>query len=97
MKRAQNKVRRILMLIDALAPLRMPFTLQDAMHRLAERSGSKVKVTDRTIRRDMELLISMDFAYVHRKGTIGLPQQFKMNLKMTSAAETAAIKHSEQP
>lgn len=80
MKRAQNKVRRILMLIDVLAPLRTPFTLQEATHMLAERSGSQVTVCERTIRRDLELLVSMNFAYIHRKGSLGLPMQFKMEL-----------------
>lgn len=59
MKRAQTKVRRILMLIDALSKLRMPFTVQDARHHLAERSGSNVEVCYRTIQRDLELLESI--------------------------------------
>ncbi len=80
MKRAQNKVRRILMLIDVLAPLRMPFSIQEATQLLAERAGSDVKVCERTIRRDLELLESMNFAYIYRKATIGLPMQFKMKL-----------------
>ena len=42
MKRAQNKVRRILLLIDALAQLCMPFTIQDAIHQFEEKSGSKL-------------------------------------------------------
>ena len=80
MKRAQNKVRRVLTLIDALAPLRMPFTIQEATQLLEEKSGSYIKVCERTIRRDLELLESMNFVYVYRKGTIGLPMQYKMEL-----------------
>lgn len=90
MKRAQNKVRRILMLIDALAPLRMPFTMQDAIDRLAERTGSKVQVCNRTIRRDFELLISMNFIYIYKKGTPASrfaacePALYRMNLTASS-------------
>ena len=97
MKRAQNKVRRILMLIDALSQLRMPFTVQDARHHLAERSGSDVDVCERTIQRDMELLESMNFVYVHRKAKRGdkVPTKYKMNLRMTASAEMAAKKSKE--
>lgn len=96
--RAQNKVRRILMLIDVLAPLRMPFTIQDAMDCLAERSGSSVDVCKKTIQRDLELLESMNFAYVHRAPKRGskLPGQYKMNLRMTTNVETAALKASDR-
>lgn len=80
MKRAQNKVRRVLTLIEVLAPLRMPFTIQEATQLLEEKSGSYVKVCERTIRRDLELLKSMNFLYVHRKGSLRIPMQYKMKL-----------------
>lgn len=100
MKRAQNKVRRILMLIDALSHLRMPFTINDA-HFLVERRDSSIDVCTRTIQRDMELLVSMDFAEVYRKGesgrggSAGIITQYKMNLRMTASAEMAAKKSKE--
>jgi hypothetical protein len=83
------------MLIDVLAPLRTPFTLQEATHMLAERSGSQVTVCERTIRRDLELLVSMNFAYIHRKGTLGtrnagsVPTLYKMELRVNTIAEVA--------
>lgn len=91
-ERAQNKVRRILMLIDALASLRMPFTLQEATYRLAERTNSTVDVCPKTIRRDMELLVSMEFAYVYRKAVsgTGIPTQYRMNLRSATLADVAA-------
>jgi len=98
MKRAQNKVRRILLLIDALAQLRMPFTIQDAIHQFEEKSGSKLDVCDRTIKRDFELLVSMNFVYVYRKGepgrggSAGIVTQYKMNLTMTDNSQLAAAK-----
>ena len=97
MKRAQNKVRRILMLIDALSHLRMPFTINDA-HFLVERRDSSIDVCTRTIQRDMELLVSMDFAEVYRKGesgrggSAGIVTQYKMNLRTTTSAEMATSK-----
>ena len=86
MKRAQEKTLRVLMLIDALAHLRMPFTLLDAKLKLEERSGSRFRACDRTLERDMELLIAMNLAYVHRQGIRGchgagaVPTLYKMNL-----------------
>ena len=96
MKRAQNKVRRILMLIDALSHLRMPFTINDA-HFLVEQRDSSIDVCTRTIQRDMELLESMNFVYVHRKAKRGdkVPTKYKMNLRMTASAEMAAKKSKE--
>lgn len=97
MKRAQNKVRRILMLIDALSHLRMPFTINDA-HFLVEQRDSSIDVCTRTIQRDMELLVSMDFAEVYRKGepgnrgSAGIVTQYKMNLTMTANSQLAAAK-----
>lgn len=102
MERAQNKIRRVLMLIDALAPLRMPFTLEQATRLLAERIGSKVNVCERTIRRDFELLISMDFIYVHKRGKAGTrgagstPAQYRMNLRANPIAELIAKKISRK-
>lgn len=95
--RAQDKVRRILTLIDVLAPLRLPFTLQDAKHHLEEKSGDRIKVCDRTIQRDLELLVSMNFAEVHRETKKGSkdPALYKMNLRMISNVELAAIKTTE--
>lgn len=97
--RAQDKVRRILTLIDALAPLRLPFTIQDAKHHLKEKSGDRIKVCDRTIKRDLELLVSMNFAEVHRETKKGSkdPALYKMNLRMTSNVELAAIKETAKP
>ena len=90
MKRAQNKVRRVLMLIDALAYRRLPVTIQDAVDALKERSGSNDNGCYRTIQRDIELLVSMDFVYVHRKGKRGSHTKFKMNLILTRTAQAAA-------
>lgn len=97
MKRAQNKVRRLLMLIDALAQLRMPFTIDDAKYHLEQRSGSSIDVCTRTIQRDIELLESMNFVYVHRKAKRGdkVPTKYKMNLRTTTSAEMAAKKSKE--
>lgn len=84
--RARNKILRILMLIDALAHLRMPFTLQDAKFELEERSGSQFRACDRTLERDLKVLIDMNLAYVHRQGIRGchgagaVPTLYKMNL-----------------
>ena len=91
--RAQEKVRRILQLIDVLAPLRLPFTIQEAKHRLAEKSLERIKVCDRTIKRDLDLLVSMNFAYFYREPRLGskLPALYKMNLRMTTHVELAAM------
>ena len=98
MERAQNKTLRVLMLIDALAHTRLPFTIQEARHKLEERSGSYCRVHDRTLQRDMDLLVSLNFAYVYRKGIRGthgigsVPTQYQMNLVMTSNVQRAAAK-----
>ena len=97
--RAKNKTLRVLMLIDALAQLRLPFTIQDARHRLEERSGSKCTLHDRTIKRDMDMLIMLNFAYVHKKGLNGkggYPTQYKMNLILTTNTQRAAQKAVSQ-
>jgi predicted DNA-binding transcriptional regulator YafY len=89
------------MLIDALAPQRTPFTLQEATRMLAERSGSHVAVCERTIRRDLELLVSMGFTYIHRKGTTGTrnagstPTLYKMEIRVTTIAGIASKKMVE--
>jgi len=103
MNRPQNKTRRILLLIDALAPLRSPFTAVEARLRLEERVGSSIDVCERTIRRDLDLLVSMGLAEVHRKHVpVGrgsdagyMPTLYRMNLRMTTHAEMAAIKVSD--
>lgn len=86
------------MLIDALAPLRMPFNINDAIHLLAEKSGSHVDVCERTIRRDLELLVDMNFAHVHRepiRGTRGAGKvitKYKMDLVAIANIQRAARK-----
>lgn len=56
-ERAQAKVRRILLLIDVLAPLRHWQTTDDVHAKIVERSGQAMCV--RTTQRDLELLASM--------------------------------------
>ncbi len=96
MKRSQNKVRRVLLLIDAMAPLRLPFTVKDAMRHLKDRTNGDINVCEKTIERDIYLLVSMNFAYVVREGGGGKPFQYKMNLRLTANAERAAIKVAEE-
>jgi hypothetical protein len=84
------------MLIDALSNLRMPFNLRDAKRYLEERSGSSVDVCNRTIRRDLELLLSMGFIEVYRKGetgrdgSAGIVTLYKMNLTTAGVQKAAA-------
>lgn len=100
MKRAQNKVRRILTLLSALSQLRMPFTIQEAEQLLKERDEISANVCTRTIQRDMELLVSMEFAKVHRKGqpgkggSSGIVTQYKMTLQTVGSASYSAFSPS---
>ena len=90
MRRTQKHLRRVLTLIDALSVKRLPFTVQDAIHFLEEKSGSRAKVCERTIQRDLELLVSLNLAHVHRKGVKGSrgagrsPTLYKMDLRMNN-------------
>lgn len=87
--RPQNTLRRILTLIEALSSKRMPFTLQEAVHLLEEKSGSRVNVSMRTVERDMKLLVAANVAHVYRKGVMGSrgagssPTQYKMDMRLT--------------
>lgn len=98
MKRTHNQLRRILLLIDVLSNLRMPFTLQEAISLFEEKHGSKMKACDRTILRDLQLLVDMNYACVYRKykplgrGTEAgfLPTQYKMNLSASNLQRAAA-------
>lgn len=75
----------------------MPFTTQEAKYHLEEKSNGQINVCDRTVQRDLELLVSMNFAEVHRETWKGSkdPALYKMNLRMTSNVELAAIKTVE--
>lgn len=98
MKRTHSQLRRILMLIDVLSNLRMPFTLQEAIALFEDKHGSKVQVCERTILRDLQLLVDMNYACVYRKhkpigrGTEAgyLLTQYKMNLSATNLQRAAA-------
>jgi predicted DNA-binding transcriptional regulator YafY len=94
-QRAQNKTRRVLILIDTLAPLRMPFTAADAARRLEDRNEPPVH--ERTIIRDLELFVLLGLAVIvdHGGGSNGyarFPRTYRMNLRLTERAEIAAIK-----
>lgn len=88
-ERSQKKLRRILTLIEVVAPLRMPFTIQDAIYLMESKAGG-IGVCNRTIKRDIELLIAMNYIYVHRKGSFGEnilahnPTQYKSNMRTIS-------------
>jgi predicted DNA-binding transcriptional regulator YafY len=92
--RARTQLRRLLILIDILAPLRLPFTLADAMQRFEDRG--ETKVSKRTLHRDLELLVSMNLAEVWRKhrynNRFGTENEYRLNLRNTERAELAAIK-----
>ena len=103
MKRTHNQLRRILLLIDVLSNLRMPFTIQEAINLFEEKHGSKVQVCERTIYRDLKLLVDMNYACVYRKhkplgrGTEAgfLPAQYKMNLSAANLQRAAAKASSD--
>lgn len=97
MKRAQNKVRRILTVIETLAPLRMPFTIQDAIQLLEMKTGHKFDYCERTIMRDLELLISMNMASLYKRGSCKQEALYKMNLREETLAYFAAAKAKSDP
>lgn len=97
MKRAQNKTLRTLQLLDSIAHLRMPFTVQDATHLLEEKYRSQVNVCERTIARDLDLLVELNCLYIEQESKIiggngRSPAQYKIDpvisKNLTAAAAT---------
>lgn len=84
MKRAQNKTLRVLQLLDSIAHLRMPFTVQEATHLLEEKYRSQVNVCERTIARDLDLLANLNCIYIHQEtkmiaGNGSSPAKYKID------------------
>lgn len=94
-KRSQNQLRRILLMIDAMAGFAFPKTTQEILEHLEEHTGSKHGY--RTVERDLWLLESMGL--VSFNGRLqeetdrgGGPFTFKINLKPTERLQAAAMK-----
>lgn len=64
--RMQEKTRRVLQLIDALAPMRTPQTLADIRCLILDRTG--IEWHERTVLRDLQLLEELGFAVRTRQG-----------------------------
>lgn len=94
--RRLNQLRRILALIDTMAPMRRFRSIEDIAHILRDRMGESF--CDRTVRRDMDLLVEMglaecEFVTVPRGGP--LASTYRLNLRQSEVLQTAAIKQEE--
>jgi predicted DNA-binding transcriptional regulator YafY len=93
MERAQNKIRRILLLVDSLAPWRRAMTLSEIHTMMIDRLAD-VTVCDRTLRRDLELLESLGMLHIDRPNIQTIPAtpwRYKFLLKRTEAIQGVAI------
>lgn len=71
LERAQNKIRRVLQLLDTLAHLRTTFTIREAIQLLEDKTGTIFNVHEKTIQRDLDLLESLNLIYIHQKAEVG--------------------------
>jgi hypothetical protein len=96
-QRAQNKTRRILLLVDCLAPCRRAMTLAEIHTMMIDRLAD-VTVCDRTLRRDLELLESLHMVHIHRPDPQTIPPKpwrYQLVLRQSESIQMAAI-HMEQ-
>lgn len=73
MKRKHNQLLRLLTIIDTIAPLRMPFSMHNLIDRLEQKPSLHIPVCERTIRRDIDLLLSIEVIYIYRQAVKHTP------------------------
>lgn len=84
-ERARGQIRRILLMVDTLAPCRLWKDIADIHHDVCERLGETV--CEKTIYRDLQLLASLGMAD-RREGT---PSQWMLVLRNSESVQTAAL------
>jgi predicted DNA-binding transcriptional regulator YafY len=96
--RRMRQVRRVLELIDSLAPLRCHRTTAEIAEIMRERLGESF--CNRTIYRDLRLLVDMGLAEInYLPPTSGSFDRaaFRLNLRPSESLQMAAIKAEEVP
>lgn len=92
--RTQNQLRRLLVLVDVMAPMRR-FKSVDDVQSMIEPKG--FKVCKRTVQRDLDLLASLGFIESCRMQCASVrggtfPTGYRLNLRTTEGLQVAALK-----
>lgn len=84
--RPQRQIRRVLLLVDTLAPYRYWHTIPEIADAIRDRGGEKV--SERTINRDLRLLESLGLAESRGSGQ----PSWRLNLRESESVQAAALK-----
>ncbi|MGN6137236.1 MAG: hypothetical protein ACTHOU_22345, partial [Aureliella sp.] len=84
-RRSHEHLRRILCLVDAMAPLRFPHSLDEIRHLVIDRTA--IVVCRRTVLRDLQLLESLGLASA---STTDGRQRWRLDLRGSEGLQCAA-------